>query len=47
MIVFIILICILAEYRFSPRLDYLKEDSVLMFFYSAKKGERKSIIIKL
>jgi hypothetical protein len=46
MTVFIILICIFVEYRFSPRLDYLKEDSVLMFYYSAK-SERKSIIIKL
>lgn len=47
MIVFLFMVCIAVEYRFSPRFDYLKEDSVLMFFYSAKRGERKSIIFKL
>lgn len=47
MIVFILLLCIAVEYRFSPRMEYLKESSVLVFYYFARKNMRKRIIFKL
>lgn len=43
----ILLILGWIEYRFSPRLEFVKESSVLLFFFTAKKGVRKSVIFKL
>ena len=37
----------LIEWKWSPRLEYVKESSVLLFFFTAKKGIRRRLIFKI
>lgn len=46
-IAIILLVLGWVEIRFSPRLEYLKKSSVLLFFFTAKKGIRKMTLINL
>lgn len=48
MILFILFIAVLyTELRFSPRLEYLEKESLLILFFTAKNKERKRLIFKL
>jgi len=48
MTLFILFIAVLyIELRFSPRVEYLEKESLIILFFSAKNKERKRKIFKL